>query len=216
MIHTTRSLLAMVLAVGVAACGGGETESQRPAQTGQSEAPAAAAESATEMAEAAASEAEAAGNAAAEAASDMAAEAQSAAASGGPAGGGAAGACAFDVVVNDTLSYSVSEITAPADCTEFTINLTHEGNLPASAMGHNWVLVPEGTAQAVATAGMGVGLDGDYLPEDDRIIAATEIIGGGGSTSITFSLEGLSGPYTYVCTFPGHWGPMRGTFTVES
>jgi len=64
MIHTTRSLLAMVLAVGVAACGGGETESQRPAQTTESEAPAAAAE----MAEAAGSEAEAAGDAATEAA----------------------------------------------------------------------------------------------------------------------------------------------------
>jgi len=212
MIHTTRSLLAMVLAVGVAACGGGETESQRPAQTTESEAPAAAAE----MAEAAGSEAEAAGDAATEAASDMAAEAPSAAASGGPTGGGSAGECAFDVVVNDTLSYNVSEITAPADCTEFTINLTHGGNLPASAMGHNWVLVPEGTAQEIATAGMGVGLDGDYLPEDDRIIAATEIVGGGESTSITFSLDGLSGPYTYVCTFPGHWGPMRGTFTVDS
>lgn len=204
MIDMTRSLLAMSLAFGLAACGGAETESTAPADE---RAPAAS------EAPAAPETAPAAEDQTAEAAADMAGEAESAMASSGSEGG-AAGSCEFDVVVNDTLAYNVSEISAPADCTQFTINLTHEGNLPASAMGHNWVLVPEGTAQEIATAGMGVGLDGDYLPEDERIIAATEIIGGGESTSITFSLDGLSGPYTYVCTFPGHWGPMRGTFTV--
>lgn len=203
----TRTLLAIFLAALLSACGGEQSQS---GQAAESEAPAAADETAAETEEAALSSAEAESDAAADASSEMESQAQSAA----PAGSDDAGRCAFDVIVNDTLTYNASEISASADCTEFTINLTHEGNLPASTMGHNWVLVPEGTAQEIATAATGVGLAGDYLPEDDRIIAATEIIGGGESTSITFPLEGLSGSYTYVCTFPGHWGSMRGTFTV--
>jgi len=124
--------------------------------------------------------------------------------------------CSFDVDVGDNLQYSVSQITVPADCSEFTLNLAHTGNLPANAMGHNWVLVPEGDGLDIARAGSSKGLEGDYLADDDRIIAATEIIGGGESTSITFSLDGLEGDYTYVCTYPGHAAAMRGTFTVRS
>ncbi|TCO78527.1 azurin [Chromatocurvus halotolerans] len=124
--------------------------------------------------------------------------------------------CTFDVEVGDNLQYSVSQITAPADCSDFTLNLVHTGKLPANAMGHNWVLVPEGAGLEIARAGSSKGLEGDYLADDERIIAATEVIGGGESASITFSLDGLDGDYTYVCTYPGHGAAMRGTFSVRS
>jgi len=124
--------------------------------------------------------------------------------------------CEFEVEVGDNLQYSVSQITAPAACSEFSIKLSHTGNLPANAMGHNWVLVPQGTGMNIARAGASKGLDGDYLADDERIIAATEVIGGGESASITFALGDLSGGYTYICTYPGHGAAMNGTFTVES
>jgi azurin len=55
------------------------------------------------------------------------------------------------------------------------------------------------------------------VPDDDRIVAATDVIGGGESTSVTFSLDELEDgvDYAYVCTFPGHWSVMRGPFSVE-
>ncbi|MFN2329629.1 MAG: azurin [Chromatocurvus sp.] len=124
--------------------------------------------------------------------------------------------CEFEVEVGDNLQYSVSQIAAPAACSEFTITLSHTGQLPANAMGHNWVLVPKGAGPDIAKAGISKGLDGNYLADDDRIIAATEVIGGGESTRITFALEGLAGDYTYICTYPGHGAAMIGTFTVES
>ncbi|MEM7279837.1 MAG: azurin [Pseudomonadota bacterium] len=125
--------------------------------------------------------------------------------------------CTFELEVGDSLEFSVKTIDVGADCAEVTIDLTHTGSLPASAMGHNWVLSLDADLQDVATAGISAGLDGDYVPAGDaRVIAATKIIGGGESTSITFSVEGLSAAetYTYFCSFPGHWAVMKGSFRV--
>jgi azurin len=125
--------------------------------------------------------------------------------------------CVVDVQVGDSLAYSVDSISVPSSCESVTINLAHTGSLPKEAMGHNWVLVPADAMDAIGQAGMSAGLDNNYLPDDDRIVAATEIVGGGQRTSVTFSLDDLEDgvDYGYVCTFPGHSTVMRGSFNVE-
>lgn len=126
-------------------------------------------------------------------------------------------ACEFDIEVGDTLQYSTDVIEADADCESVTINLKHTGQLPAAAMGHNWVLSADSDFQAIANAGMSAGLEQDYLPPDDeRVLAATEVIGGGESTRIEFSIDALDpdGSYTFFCSFPGHWAAMKGTFRL--
>lgn len=125
--------------------------------------------------------------------------------------------CTLDIQVGDSIAYSTNSLSAPSTCAEVSVTLTHTGKLPAAAMGHNWVLVPEGEAESVAMAGMSAGLEGNFLPsDDDRIIAATRIVGGGESDTATFSTDELAAgtAYVYVCTFPGHWSIMKGTFTV--
>ncbi|MEO1327627.1 MAG: azurin [Pseudomonadota bacterium] len=158
------------------------------------------------------------------AAGEMADDAKAAAgeamekASGAMAAAGGGEGCTFDVKVGDQLAFSTSSISAPASCGSVTVNLTHTGNLPKAAMGHNWVLIPKDEVEAVATAGMSAGVDGNYLADgEDRYIAATKIIGGGESDSVTFSLSDLDpdAEYMYICTFPGHWSVMRGTFTIS-
>ena len=127
-------------------------------------------------------------------------------------------ACDIDVEVGDNLEFSTDVIEVDADCESVTINLTHTGSLPAEAMGHNWVLSAESDFKDIANAGMSAGLEQDYLPaDDDRIIAATEVVGGGESTNVSFSLDGLEpdGAYTYFCSFPGHWAAMNGTFRIR-
>lgn len=125
--------------------------------------------------------------------------------------------CTFDLEVGDSLQFSVPSIEAATDCTEVTINLEHTGQLPAAAMGHNWVLSKETDLQGIAMDGVQAGLAGNYLNADDsRVIAATKIIGGGESTSVSFTIEGMSADESYVffCSFPGHWSVMKGTFKL--
>ncbi len=125
--------------------------------------------------------------------------------------------CDFEVEVGDKLQFSVSSMEVDAGCENVTVNLKHTGQLPAAAMGHNWVLTTDADVQAVASAGIAAGLEANYLPaQDDRIIAATKIIGGGESTSVSFSIAELdsSQAYTFFCSFPGHSSVMKGTFKI--
>lgn len=125
--------------------------------------------------------------------------------------------CTLGIEVGDNIAYSSDTLSAPSSCSEVTVAITHTGQLPAMAMGHNWVLVPEDALQSIAQAGAAAGADANYVPDDDRIIAATAIVGGGESDSVRFSLDALEEgvTYRYVCTFPGHWAVMQGTFTVS-
>jgi len=121
--------------------------------------------------------------------------------------------CKLDIDANDAMQFDKKELDVAGDCTQVTLTLKHTGKLPASAMGHNWVLVKTADVTAVATAGMSAGLAANYLPAGDaRIIAATKIIGGGETTSVTFPTSKLTkgGDYTFFCSFPGHYAIMKG------
>ena len=127
--------------------------------------------------------------------------------------------CAVTVESNDAMQFNTSNVVIPASCDEFTVTLKHTGQLPNQSMGHNWVMTAKADGQAVATDGMSAGLDNNYIkPNDERVIGATEIIGGGEETSTTFSVKGLSKDedYMFFCSFPGHIGIMQGTVTLES
>ncbi len=125
--------------------------------------------------------------------------------------------CTLGIEVGDNIAYSTDSLSVPASCAEVTVTITHTGQLPAVAMGHNWVLVPADALNAVAQAGMTAGADAGYVPDDDRIVAATSVVGGGESDSVTFSLSALQDgvSYRFVCTFPGHSTVMQGSFTVS-
>jgi len=132
-------------------------------------------------------------------------------------GGQAFAACEFNIEVGDGLEYSIKEMVAESSCGEVTVNLTHTGQLPAIAMGHNWVLGKTEEYQAIANEGMMLGEENSYLkPDDPRVIAYSKIVGGGESTSVTFSVSGMApGDYTFFCSFPGHWSTMNGVFRLS-
>lgn len=121
--------------------------------------------------------------------------------------------CKLDIDANDAMQFDKKELDVAADCTQVTVTLKHTGKLPASAMGHNWVLVKTADVSAVANAGMAAGLAANYLPASDaRVIAATKIIGGGETATVTFPVSKLTkgGDYTFFCSFPGHYVIMKG------
>jgi azurin len=127
----------------------------------------------------------------------------------------AAKTCNLAIEGNDLMKYNLTEMKVDPDCTEVEVTLKHVGKLAKQTMGHNWVLAKTSDYAAVANAGMAAGLDKDYLPPDDkRIIAHTKVVGGGESTSVKFPVSKLTkgGDYTFFCSFPGHYGLMRGKF----
>lgn len=127
--------------------------------------------------------------------------------------------CGITIEGNDRMQYNTDSIDVPASCSEFTITLNHVGNMPVLAMGHNVVVTDSDNFTAVAADGLAAGADADYVkPDDERVIAATDMIGGGESTSVTFSTSSLDSgsEYTFFCSFPGHSALMRGTLNFGS
>jgi azurin len=116
---------------------------------------------------------------------------------------------------NDLMQYNLNEINVEAG-EKVRLTLTHVGQLPKNAMGHNFVLLKQGTdvvdfAQKAATS-----TGNDYIPEGtDAVIVHTEMIGGGEETTIEFTAPEEPGTYEYICSFPGHYVQMRGNFIVE-
>lgn len=122
--------------------------------------------------------------------------------------------CEVGLEGDDRMQFNLDTINVPASCSEFTINLQHTGQLPEAAMGHNVVVVETDDFAGVAADGLTAGADASYVPDsDDRVIAYSEMIGGGESTSVTFSTSSLEegGDYTFFCSFPGHAALMRGS-----
>ncbi|MCC5901828.1 MAG: azurin [Halomonas sp.] len=125
--------------------------------------------------------------------------------------------CEIDITSTDQMTFETDTIEISRSCDTFTVNLEHSGSLPIDSMGHNWVLAKESDVSAIATDGIAAGLDNGYLsPEDDRVIAHTDMIGGGESSSTTFDVADLEEgeDYTFFCSFPGHSMMMRGSVTL--
>lgn len=118
---------------------------------------------------------------------------------------------------NDMLQFNLKEMKVSAACGSVTVTLKHTGVMAAEIMGHNWVLTSDADFMPMATAAAGAGLENNYVPVgDDRVLAATSIIGGGKETSVTFSIGSFSAgdDYTFFCSFPGHYAIMKGSFKV--
>ena len=85
-------------------------------------------------------------------------------------------------------------------------------------MLHNLAIVAPDKADAVGTAAMNLGLDGEamaYIPDSDDILFHTGLLQPGTSETIFFEAPATPGNYQYVCTFPGHHLVMRGILQVK-
>ena len=92
------------------------------------------------------------------------------------------------------------------------------GKLPIEAMGHNLIILKEGTdVEAFALEALKEKAN-EYIPQSagmkNDIIAHTKLLGPGQSDTITFTIAD-KGVYTFICTFPGHHGTMHGQIVVE-
>jgi azurin len=121
--------------------------------------------------------------------------------------------CHVSIDANDMVQFNTRVLQVDAACLEVQLTLRHVGQMEAQVLGHDWVLARSSDVSALANAGAASGFAKGYLPPDDpRVIAATHIVGGGESTTISFSTEKLQPgvDYAYFCSYPGHSAVMRG------
>ena len=127
-----------------------------------------------------------------------------------PSGGSGAGASIDIGTDGDALKFSTEALSAETG-SQVTVNF----NNGSSVNQHNWVLVQNGTNDAVATDGTAAGPGADWVkPGAERVIASYGLLNPGGSEAVTFTAPS-AGTYQFVCTFPGHNFTMFGDFTVN-
>ncbi|MEX1062067.1 MAG: plastocyanin/azurin family copper-binding protein [Balneolaceae bacterium] len=117
----------------------------------------------------------------------------------------------------DNMKFDVTLIEAePGE--RIKIVLRTVSNMPATSMAHNVAIVDQGVdLEAFVMASM-TERDNEFIAPsfEDRVIANTEMIGGGETSSIEFTVPETPGDYDYVCTFPGHYyGGMTGILRVQ-
>jgi len=118
----------------------------------------------------------------------------------------------LEISVNgDALTFSTDNLTAISG-SEVVLALNNVSGINQ----HNWVLVQDGTKDAVSADGTGAGPGNDWVkPGDDRVIANTKVLGANSTGEVTFTAP-APGTYQFVCTFPGHNFTMFGNFKVTA
>jgi len=115
---------------------------------------------------------------------------------------------------NDQMQYDLKEMKVKAGQT-VRVTLKHIGKMDKNVMGHNWVLLTNGTDVPEFGALAGAAKATDYIPAGtDKVIAHTKLLSGGESDTIEF-VAPAAGTYDFMCSFPGHYALMKGKFIVE-
>jgi azurin len=116
-----------------------------------------------------------------------------------------------ELTANDQMKYDKIELHVKAN-EKVTLTLKNIGKVPKESMGHNFILLKDGTDLA-AFAKEAIAAP-DHIPASDTaIIAHTKLLGPGESDTIEFTLP--AGQYVYICSFPGHYMSMTGILTAE-
>lgn len=115
---------------------------------------------------------------------------------------------------NDLMKFNKSELKAKAG-QKVKITLRHIGKADKMVMGHNVVILKPGTDVAAFAGKAAMSKDNDYIPEGTTdVVAHTKMIGGGETAVVEFTAP-EAGEYDFICSFPGHFGMMKGKFIVE-
>ncbi len=115
---------------------------------------------------------------------------------------------------NDMMKFDKTEIRVKAG-KKVKLTLRHIGKMDVNVMGHNVVILKQGVDVIAFAAKAATEKANGYIPTDSKdVIAYTEMIGGGQTTTIEFDAP-AAGEYDFICSFPAHYAMMKGKFIVE-
>lgn len=121
---------------------------------------------------------------------------------------------AWVVEGNDQMKFDTELIRVQAG-EDIQLTFKNVGTMPKESMGHNFVVLQPGVDLAEFGGAAAGAADSDYIPAElaASIIAHTKLLGPGEEDVITFKLD--KGTYDYICSFPGHYGIMKGKIVAE-
>lgn len=113
--------------------------------------------------------------------------------------------------------YELEQILAnPGE--EIRIIMTSRSELPATAMAHNFILLEPDMETDDFVLESITAPDNEYIAPDleEFVIAATDLLAGGETDAIEFTVPEEVGEFDFVCSFPGHFAAgMAGQLVVE-
>src|SRR5690606_2528407 len=115
---------------------------------------------------------------------------------------------------NDNMKFDTELIRVKAG-EPLEITLKNVGSLPKESMGHNFVILKPGVEVATFGGEAAAAADNEYIPKSSlsSVVAHTKLLGPGEQDKISVTLE--KGVYEYICSFPGHFGMMKGKIVAE-
>ena len=120
---------------------------------------------------------------------------------------------------NDLMKYDKSAINVEKG-KSYEITLKNVGKLPKVAMGHNLIILKPGInaltfGQALIT-NYGATVQNEWNPVKGSmlILKQTKMLGPGEQETLKIKFD-KSGAYHYLCSFPGHFGQMRGIINAR-
>lgn len=89
--------------------------------------------------------------------------------------------------------------------------------MPKVAMAHNFVILKPGSDNAAFANASAMARPDFIAPAlKSQVLVSTPLAGGGESVSAEFAAPAKPGSYTFICTFPGHFGGgMKGVLVVK-
>jgi azurin len=123
----------------------------------------------------------------------------------------------IELTANDQMKFNLERFAVKVGST-VKIHLKNVGSMPKMSMGHNVVVLKQGTDEKAFVEAAIQAPANDYIPQaqEDAVIAHTKMLGGGEDDSVTFKVPSKKGNYTFLCSFPGHFQVgMKGTMIVN-
>jgi azurin len=123
----------------------------------------------------------------------------------------------IDIVGNDEMKYSITQIVAKRGET-LRIRLISKGTIPKIAMAHNVVIVKPATNLAKFVEAGAPFRDSDFIAPamKGQVLASTRFAGPGETVELTFQVPMKAATYPFLCTFAGHFqAGMKGLIIVR-
>ena len=125
------------------------------------------------------------------------------------------GVTTVTIEATDDMKYNLKTIEVNAG-DQVILTLINKGKMPKESMGHNWTLLQQGVDLEEYSLAAAKEKENEFqvTGRESDVIVHTKLLGPGESATITFAAPEV-GTYPFVCTFPAHYGMMKGEFIVK-